>query len=104
MSEIERNIMPKVGARFFRDSDEVMFEFVVDPNNIIGPRPATAGDRSAHAEAYRAFSSIDMDEAAAFVPEAPAVKPIDVRGEAEPARAVAKPQAKPRAKAKPKAR
>ncbi len=55
----ERNIMPKVGPRFFRDGDAVMFEFVVDPNNIIGPRPATKADSEKHREAFSEFAAAD---------------------------------------------
>lgn len=64
MNQIERNVLPAVGPRFFRANDgTVMFEFTVDPNNVIGPRPASPKDRSKHAETYRAFSSADMTEA-----------------------------------------
>lgn len=52
----ERNIKPAVGPRFFREGDEVMFEFIIDTANIIGPRPATRGDQTEHSGAWAAFA------------------------------------------------
>lgn len=76
MDALDRNITVARGARFFRsDAGEVMFEFVLDPTNRIGPREATAKDRANHAEAYRAFSSADLTEAQAEAPESPATLP-----------------------------
>lgn len=70
MNQIERNVLPAVGPRFFRANDgTVMFEFTVDPNNVIGPRPASPLDRSKHAEVYRAFSSSDTAEAEREAPD-----------------------------------
>lgn len=66
-AQAERNVLPQVGARFFREGDEIMFEFVIDPSNIIGPRPATRIDQGRHAEAWEAFrlaegvSALDRD-------------------------------------------
>lgn len=63
----ERNSLPKVGARFFCEGDEVMFEFIVDPNTVIGPRPATRRDQEQHAGAWEEFrraegvSALDRD-------------------------------------------
>lgn len=75
MDPLERDITVARGPRFFRDGDALMFEFVIDPTNRIGPRPATARDRADHAEAYRLFSSADMAAAAEAAPESPAVLP-----------------------------
>lgn len=72
MDALDRNITVPRGPKFYRGDDgEVWFEFVLDPTNRIGPRPATAGDRSLHADAYRLFSSRDMGEAQAVAPESP---------------------------------
>lgn len=51
----ERNMLPQVGASFFRDGDAVMFTFVIDSGNVIGPRPATRADQETHAGAWEAF-------------------------------------------------
>lgn len=54
---LERNAMPAPGPRFFRGDDErVMFEFVIDSGNIIGPRPATQVDQDKHVGAWRLFA------------------------------------------------
>jgi len=75
----ERNIMPKVGPRFFRDGPDVTFEFVVDPNSIIGPRLATEADSEKHPEAWHEFVSGVADEVFEVVPDArepePAAEP-----------------------------
>jgi len=53
---------PLVGeARFYRDGDVVMFHYVINARNEVGPRPMTARDRSEHAGAYRAFAAADLD-------------------------------------------
>lgn len=63
----ERDIKPAVGPKFFRDGDQVMFQFTIDTANVIGPRPATRGDQEKHAGAWAAFiaaegvSSLDRD-------------------------------------------
>jgi hypothetical protein len=72
MDALDRNITVPRGPKFFRGDDgEVMFQFVLDPTNSIGPRPATARDRSEHAEAYRLFASAENGEAQAVAPESP---------------------------------
>lgn len=68
---IERNIMPQVGARFFRRDDAVMFEFVVDPNNIIGPRSATKADSEKHWGAWTEFTAGEVaPDVVEIVPDA----------------------------------
>lgn len=71
----ERNIMPKVGPRFFRDGDAVMFEFVVDPNNVIGPRPAYKADSEKHREAFSEFAAADALPVKVQSPE-PVIEPV----------------------------
>lgn len=94
---IERNIAPKLGARFFRDGDagaEVQFEFVIDPNNVLGPRTATPADRQAHPEAWRHFEVHGQPPVVAE-----AVEPVAVEAApAQPAapKKVAKTVAKPK--------
>ena len=39
-TKTERDAIPARGARFFRHGEAVMFEFVIDHTNRIGPRPA----------------------------------------------------------------
>lgn len=73
----ERNLLPTIGPRFFRgESGEVMFEFVIDTANIVGPRPAKDSDREAHALAWREFAKRDVgdgrDESAEESPPVPA--------------------------------
>jgi hypothetical protein len=51
----DRNMLPQVGPKFFRDGDAVMFEFVIDSGNVIGPREATRGDQAKHPTAWSAF-------------------------------------------------
>lgn len=56
---MERDMIPSVGARFFREGGEVMFRFVIDTANVIGPRPARPADQEAHPAAWRAFCAAD---------------------------------------------
>jgi hypothetical protein len=66
-AQTERNALPQVGATFSREDGTVMFTFVIDPGNVLGPRPATRADQQAHAGAWAAFtaaegvSSLDRD-------------------------------------------
>jgi len=63
----ERDMLPSVGAAFFLEEEAVLFRFVIDQGNIIGPRRATRGDQERHAGAWAAFvaasgvSSLDRD-------------------------------------------
>lgn len=54
---IERNALPSRGARFFKDGRKTLFEFVIDPTNVIGPREATKADQDAHPEAWAALKA-----------------------------------------------
>jgi hypothetical protein len=51
----ERDIKPAVGPTFFRDGAQVMFRFVIDTANVIGPRPATRSDQDKHPGAWAEF-------------------------------------------------
>lgn len=55
-AQVERNAHFTRGPRFFREGEAVLFEFVIDATNVLGPRPANDGDRRIHAEAWREFS------------------------------------------------
>ena len=48
----ERAAVWTYGPRFFRDKGEVMFEFVIDAGNILGPSKATKADIDKYPEAY----------------------------------------------------
>lgn len=58
-AKTERNMLPTVGASFYREGDDVLFVFVIDPGNIMGPRPATRADQEKHAGAWAAFCAAD---------------------------------------------
>lgn len=51
----ERDMLPVVGARFLQGEDGVLFRFVIDTSNVIGPRPATRADQAKHPDAWAAF-------------------------------------------------
>lgn len=54
-AQTERNAHPAVGASFVREGGQVLFQFVIDPGNVVGPRPATRRDQEQHAGAWAAF-------------------------------------------------
>lgn len=54
-AQVERNAHFTRGPRFFCEDDVVMYEFVIDAGNVIGPRPATKADQAKHAEAWGEF-------------------------------------------------
>jgi hypothetical protein len=66
-THIERDAIPARGPRFFREDEEVMFEFVIDGTNRIGPRLAMKDDSLKHPEAWAEFAAGE----AAPEPEAP---------------------------------
>lgn len=74
----ERNAHFTRGPRFFRAGGDVMFEFVIDATNVIGPRKANDGDRRNYAAAWAHFS--ERDEPLVEPPrhDAEEIKPIDV--------------------------
>lgn len=43
------------GPRFFMENGTIMFEFVIDHGNVIGPRPATQADYDKHKAAVDDF-------------------------------------------------
>lgn len=52
----ERDVLPKIGPHFLLGSDgAVQFKFVVDTNNVLGPRMASAADKATHPEAWAQF-------------------------------------------------
>lgn len=52
----ERNAHFTRGPRFYREAGAVMFEFVIDAGNMIGPRLANKPDSEKHPEAWSAFT------------------------------------------------
>lgn len=56
-AKTERDMLPAVGAAFWREGETVMFRFVIDPGNVVGPRPATRADQQKHAGAWSAFAA-----------------------------------------------
>lgn len=56
MALSERDAHPARGAKFWRGDDgSVLFQFVIDGGNIIGPRPATLADSQKHGDAWSEF-------------------------------------------------
>jgi hypothetical protein len=52
----ERDVLPKIGPHFLLGSDgAVLFKFVVDVNNVLGPRIASEADKATHPEAWARF-------------------------------------------------
>lgn len=51
----DRNIGVIRGASFYRDNGETMFQFGVDPNNVLGPRIATDSDKAQFPGEWAAF-------------------------------------------------
>lgn len=76
-ASLDHVVMPKVGAHFFRADDGVMFQFVIDPGNVIGPRPATKPDSEKYPEEWARFLADNIE------PEPPpaVVQPLPVEPE-----------------------
>lgn len=79
-----RDVMPVRGARFYRDAEgTVIFTFVIDTGNVVGPRKATEADSLKHPLAWSAFVTSDTPpEVVEVVPDArdyePAAEPVTV--------------------------
>lgn len=71
MSALERNAYPVPGPKFERVDGEVLFSFVIDSSNVIGPRPASQADKEKHAGAWVEFSARE------------ALSPLDRDGDGE---------------------
>ena len=54
--ERERTLLAVPGARFFDRDGQTMFAFVIDSNNIIGPRLAKKADAAQYPGEYAAFA------------------------------------------------
>lgn len=52
MSGLERDVMYKPGATFFKEGKRLMFRFQADSSSVIGPRLATDADKKAHGAEY----------------------------------------------------
>lgn len=54
----ERVAYTTPGPSFLRGEDgKVLFQYVNDPRNVIGPRPATSQDQTNHPGAWAAFQA-----------------------------------------------
>lgn len=56
MTTLERNARPSIGPGFFEEDGEVLFQFVLDGGNIIGPRKANKADKEQHKGAWETFN------------------------------------------------
>ena len=52
MSGLERDVMYKPGATFYKEGKFLMFRFQADSSSVIGPRVATDADKAAHGAEY----------------------------------------------------
>jgi hypothetical protein len=52
MSNLERDVMYKPGACFFKEGKFLMFRYQADSSSVIGPRIATEADKKAHGAEY----------------------------------------------------
>jgi hypothetical protein len=52
MSGLERDVMYKPGATFFKEGKFLMFRYQADSSSVIGPRIATEADKKAHGAEY----------------------------------------------------
>ena len=59
MSEhrLERNVGFQVGPKFSTIKGQVMFTFGIDPNNVIGPRPALTSDYEKYPGEWEAYKA-----------------------------------------------
>ena len=51
----DRDVGAVRGASFWHDGESLMFRYVIDENNVVGPRPATEADAKAHPQAWAEF-------------------------------------------------
>jgi hypothetical protein len=56
LARAERDVLPARGASFLLgDGGQVLFQFVIDTANVIGPRPATDADKATHSGEWTRF-------------------------------------------------
>jgi len=55
MSNLERDVMYKPGATFFKEGKFLMFRYQADSSSVIGPRLATEADKKAHGAEYAMY-------------------------------------------------
>lgn len=83
----ERDVLPARGASFFLEDGVLMFKFVIDTANVIGPRPAKPADAESYPAEWAAFKSATPDPAP-IEPEPPvlpaAADPAPAEAEASP--------------------
>lgn len=89
-ADTERNMLPKVGPSFSLVDGEVLFTFVIDSGNVVGPRPANRNDQQQHPEAWSAFAAasgvtaLDRDASGQRGGSLPQESPAVAVQEAEP--------------------
>lgn len=57
------------GPQFERVDGKVVFRYVVDPSNVIGPREATTKDKTDYAGAWAEFEANERGEVQAAPPK-----------------------------------
>lgn len=55
MSQMERDVMYRPGAHFFKADGVLMFRYQADSSSVIGPRAATEADKKAHGFEYEQY-------------------------------------------------
>jgi hypothetical protein len=55
MSGLERDVMYKPGATFFKEGKFLMFRYQADSSSVIGPRVATEADKKTHGAEYAMY-------------------------------------------------
>jgi hypothetical protein len=63
MSGLERDVMYKPGATFFKEGKFLMFRYQADSSSVIGPRVATEADKKAHAFEYERYLADAFNDA-----------------------------------------
>lgn len=56
-SGLERDVMFRPGAHFFKADGVLMFRYQADSSSVIGPRAATEADKKAHGFEYEQYLS-----------------------------------------------
>ena len=83
---LERDVMYKPGASFFRDGDDLMFRYQADSSSVIGPRKATEADKIAHAFEYEQHLAQSVINEPIEAPEAfSPIRPVSDEHEHVPA-------------------
>lgn len=63
MNNLERDVMYKPGATFYKEGKFLMFRFQADSSSVIGPRVATDADKAAHGAEYDMYLKTTFNNA-----------------------------------------